>query len=525
MPPAKVPECPFRRFELRRFGRTGTASDSANLGPAPTARTAARRMGSAPRSSDGPGPHNSVLDRMRSNSPAQSAIAESADHSIALPRKRIGTHRQGAFRAWHLTGGTWSLEWSRGGGGRAFARPWSCRPLEVFVIAVVLAVLLACPRVWGQQVEAKSDAETILLTNQRVLHGNVSHNGDLITIDLAEGGRISVPKNQVAFIGGSLREIYLHKLGTIRDTQPGDHYQLARWCLVEGLLEESILHYQRVSAVAGDHPRIRQLGVAIRQRILEDPEFRTYVGLDPRAPSPSQPGSQPYATTSAVQPASFPADSAAAEDADAAVADRRAAIEAALQNRGVALAFNQTIQPILLNRCSQAACHGPGSTTQWHLERPYRGHESEVTERNLRATLVFAVGSATPTDAPLLRRATQAHGTQRAPAISRAERYLIGQLEAWVRSAANPVVSAEASAATPLGTRLAPVSTEAVRLREVPRHPVSSPPPAGMPDVPSAAELDALEREIEREMARQSLSKTDPGSIDPFDPEAFNRMP
>ncbi|RMF37272.1 MAG: hypothetical protein D6753_17915 [Planctomycetota bacterium] len=391
------------------------------------------------------------------------------------------------------------------------------------MLVVAVVVWSADPmRCLGQDAVSRATSQSVLLTNQRVLHGSVSHNGNLITIDLLEGGRISIPKNQVQFIGQSLQDVYLHKRGKIRESQPGDHYQLARWCLVEGLLEEAISHYQRVAAVAGDHPRIRQLGVTIRQRVLDDPEFRDYLGL----PHRQGPAATPPKESPVVQPAFFPADSAGAAEDSVALADGRAALEAALQNPNVTLAFSQSIQPILLNRCSQSACHGSGAANRWRIEPPFPGHESEVTERNLRATLNMLAASESLSKSPLLQHATHAHGTQREPAIAPTERSLVRQLETWIRATTSPVVPADASLAASQSSQLAPVSTNSVQLKEVPRNtsPLTPQGSSGISDLPTAAELDALEREIEREMARETATRGKPELVDPFDPDAFNRM-
>ncbi|GIX00802.1 MAG: hypothetical protein KatS3mg111_4134 [Pirellulaceae bacterium] len=130
---------------------------------------------------------------------------------------------------------------------------------------------------------ASERKQVVLLTNDRVLEGKVSRNGRFYTIELADLARVAIPESQVVFVGESMQAVYAYKRSLIRETHPGDHYQLARWCLSQDLCDEAIVHYQRVAQKAGTHPRVRQLGEQIKLKLLNKPDFRAYLGLAPLA--------------------------------------------------------------------------------------------------------------------------------------------------------------------------------------------------------------------------------------------------
>jgi hypothetical protein len=375
----------------------------------------------------------------------------------------------------------------------------------------------------------------VLLKNNRVLLGTVTRQGDVFVVEVANQSAVSLPKDQVDFVAETIREIYAYKIHCVTRWNVGEHFQLTRWCMVNQLLDEAVLHYREVAKQAGDHPRVKQLAVELKSQMLEVPEFRSYLGLAPISELVSRP-------TPAVNSA------AAASPVVSASSTLRV-----VQHPQVVQNFSERIQPILMNRCSQAACHGIQSQQRFQITEPYAKSSAETSSANLSSTLE-QVAESSNSISPLMIYATKAHGLQRKPGIAVTESGLIAELSNWIQFVQNPVVSAEGSSAPaaqnqfgsgqyenwknemrplPLpasdpANALNPVPFGSNQLKQVPQaSPASAPAPSnpkpavtGFPigeAAPTDSELDALEKEI-----NQLLGPANPK--DPFDPAEFNRQ-
>ena len=413
----------------------------------------------------------------------------------------------------------------------------------------------------------------LLKQTDRVIRGQIVARGEFYEVELAPNSRISIPKQNVAHVADSLEELYQIKRRSVAQWSVGDHYQLTRWCLLHDLLEHAAEHYAQTVQQAPEHPRVRQLGIELQERMLQDPQFRHYLGLPPLA-SPT-----PQATAAAALPA--PAGSAAtpslAAGSTAGVPAATAAPQNSVELASVELAtaptavaaysaelvhaYTDRVQPILLNRCSQAACHGPGRPQLLRLGPPYSTAASRITAENL-ASVLRHVGSDSGERSPLLEFATRAHGIQPAAAIAASETRLLQELEKWISLVHSPVVPAVATAANaaqsqvrtaeqialePYATAvtLIPVDPAAPQLRQVPREAAApgapaasgapatassdrSPPPVAAgafplgASPPTAAEIDALEAQL-KSLLGEGPASPPAAPRDPFDPAEFNR--
>lgn len=387
--------------------------------------------------------------------------------------------------------------------------------------------------VCSQAVFAQSDGGALLLKNDRLLLGQVTIRGDFYQVKIADQSQVSLPRAQVAFVGQGTADVYRFKLNAIGQLSPGDHFKLTRWCLLNGLLLEAVNHYQHVAEKAKDHPRVKQLSIELRNKLLEQPDFRAYLGLAPLE-NPSKNEKKESSIANNLSTDRTPGN--------ASVVSASVASDKTLLHPEIAARFSQRVQPILMNRCSQAACHGVRSQSQLKLNEPYAREFSRISSQNLKSALA-QVSLDSKAVSPLLKYATTAHGIQRLPAISVTETQLLNELGNWIRLVQNPVVNAvatqsgfadrqdqavvpsKASQFVPFhpATTLIPVQRGASGLRQVPRD--ESRFPAG--DEPTLEEIDALDRELSRILGESVPSSSEPTSskrVDPFDPEEFNRQ-
>lgn len=408
---------------------------------------------------------------------------------------------------------------------------------------------------WGQEVR---QGAVLLKETDRVLVGRILQRADFYEIQLGPNSRISLPTDKVAQVAGSLEELYQIKRSRISQASIGDHFQLTRWCLVNGLLPQAVEHYAVVVQRNATHPRVKQLGVELEAQLLRDEAFRQYLGLAPLVPA-----------ASAVVPSQVVANGSVAASSVVSASTFEAN---SVQYPEIAQRFSQRVEPILINRCSQAACHGVQSSNALRLLEPYGRTHAQTTSDNLASALKQVSGDSNQLSS-LLQYATQAHGTQRAPAIPVTDSKLVQELQDWIDFVHDPVVSAVATGA--VGNRegllnvdqhvrqssagmsfgqfgnsmdlagaggqpsgLNQVAPGGVPLRRVPlpdnsgaasaRGPQQPTPfPAsGFPvgsQPPSLAELEALDAQLKAALGETTPIDSASSSLDPFDPREFNR--
>lgn len=396
------------------------------------------------------------------------------------------------------------------------------------LIAAVIFVSVVTPARCQTVTEGKSGSlivstllstpqqSVLLKTTDRVLTGTVRENGNYYEIEIADQSRVSIPRNQVDFIGANTEEIYQHKRRSIARWRTGDHFQLTRWCIQNQLLLHAIEHFEEVQRQSPNHPSVKQLGTELEQKILSDEAFRKFAGLPPL----------PAAVVAAPKPKT---DGVGLASATAQFAD----------NPQVAVYFNDRIQPILMNRCSQAACHGATANNSMRLVEPRGPAYSRVSAENLKQVLAMVApdDSGTP---KLLIYGTKAHGSQKLPAISLSESTLIDELKRWIRFTENPVVPAVAthnplasipssaassasasSVSTNNPAKLNPLSPGSSQLRAVPGSTSQVEFPSGT-SRPTASEIDELDAQLDKILPKLKSASASPR--DPFDPAEFNRQ-
>lgn len=373
----------------------------------------------------------------------------------------------------------------------------------------------------------------VLLSNDRCLEGRVELLADRYVITRTEGNQVSIPRNQVQFVGGSKKELYRFKVRSLSPSaRAGDHFKLARWCLSMQLLAESGEHYLKLIKT---HPpetnsSVKRLGVEIKDSMLQQAEFRTYLGLAPIVASDS-------VHQSAAAPLNGGSVVAAASSTLQVSADQLPMQVKAL--------FADQVQHILLNRCGQANCHGQVGSTALRLQPALGTQAASKTEDNMESVLRYISQSPSGRTA-FIEFATKAHGQRNTPPIQLKESKLTDAIDQWLIFAESKVVTAEARIEqTTAGLR--PVLPGSAQYRTVPGSIASVPAsftthgerPNGYTAVsgesrielqfpvgelaPTADEIDALDKLVTEQIGFPPVSEL-VNSHDPFDPAEFNRL-
>lgn len=364
----------------------------------------------------------------------------------------------------------------------------------------------------------------VLLNNDRCLMGRIELVGDRYLVQKTAGNQVVIPRDQVQFVGNSRQELYRFKLNRLPlHPRPGDHFQLAQWCNSVQLLAEAGQHYLKVTQThpPATSPAVKRLGIEIKEAMLQQPEFRSHLGMAPltRTATASTQSSSNLSHSPSVQPASSLSN---------------ALLSNKVQNR-----FSEQIQHVLTNRCGAASCHGQAASNPLRLLDVASMHAARDTDANLRSVLPYinhvAGDSVHP---PLLDYAIRPHGGSSVPAIDPREAVLIEALVGWIQFVQNPVTTAEATSSLQ-SPKLQPVPDGAQPLRAVPsqvqQHPFAAnqsstfatatdwQSPVDFPvgtDRPTAQEIDALDELVSRQSGVRAAGNPD----DPFDPAEFHRL-
>ncbi len=389
-----------------------------------------------------------------------------------------------------------------------------CR-ISLLALAVLLG-LLGGPvhaQVWNQGIA--------LLQNDRCIEGRIERTGERYTITKAEGNQVSLPKGQVQYVGQNLIELYEFKRrGLPSNARGGDHFKLAQWCLRNQLLAQAGQHYLLLSQShpPQSNPAVKRLGVEIKDAMLQQPAFRSHLGLAPVATQTwarSEPTGPPSSAQNQMDPAGGSSISLAS--ADERQGDPRVLGQVQSQ-------YVDHVQFILFNRCGQAGCHGIAAKNPFRLQ-PVGGVEANAnSHKNMESVLKY-VSRDPSARAALVDYATRAHGGRKSPAIATRETHLIQRIDQWIAFVRNPVVTAEAigPSRSPNGLQLVQPGApqyQPVPNQQLPNQTAPSAVSSGGQNTPSAAELDQLDAIITQQFAFPPKTK----SSDPFDPAEFNRQ-
>lgn len=368
--------------------------------------------------------------------------------------------------------------------------------------------------------------QLLVLFDGRVLRGRISDRPGGYMIEHAAGTEV-IPYEFIRLTAASLDDAYIKQRDGLTKPTAGDHLQLAQWCCEHQLYAQAA---EQLTAALKLEPN-RSEARALLQKIADA--------------SPEQVGGS----------VRFIAEPRPRQHAPTGISTETQA------------EFVRRVQPILINRCGDARCHGSAATNSLKLINVRTGRRQQrlETEANLAAVL-RQIDRQQPDNSALLRAPQQsdtpAHrgvfAGQAGPAqlerlrtwVAQAARELPAEPapQLWVDSTATGVVPAEFSAVDSPPTA-PPVVQQAIHqpdlesplLIEIPRTPRTDPDagavkagdsPAiaapvdrrsaapGVPDrrPPAAAQATADDRAA---FLRNILQQDRP---DAFDPNEFNRQ-
>jgi hypothetical protein len=255
---------------------------------------------------------------------------------------------------------------------------------------------------------------------------------------------------------------------------PDFQVALARWCMAWKLYEEARLELRDALVADPDHEDARQMYAKLHQ--LMNPE--------PPAPTKSKPKT--------------------AEGFEPADAESLAGL-----SPETARLYVTRVQPLLLNRCGNAGCHGPSSEQEFRLTH-IRGRLNKQTIVNLDMVLKY-VDVSSPEKSLLLTTPTGTHGKNGKPIFygSTGEQNL-ETLKAWVSEAASELKGDAPNKPN--------VFAQGDNSNEKPDETLYQ----GMPEEPKQVALTPEQKaEQEKEALLNSILESE--QKDEFDPEEFNR--
>lgn len=260
-------------------------------------------------------------------------------------------------------------------------------------IRAIILFLLAC--LWALDRSSFADEASgfvprqavVLLTNGELLRGKVSLAGDQYFVGVPEG-EIRLPVKRVQSVCDTVDDVYLYlarsSMGSLEE-----HLELASWCLRHELLGYAAKELSAAMALDANHPRI-----ALFARRLELAHAELKKGSAEREPAP---------VSNSVETEK--------SELGAVVLD--------LPEGGVA-EFTARLQPLLMNKCAAAGCHGSPTESGFRLIRTVGGRNPTrgQTQQNLISVLQ-QLDKERPANSPLLTKPLDVtHGGLTSPIFS-----------------------------------------------------------------------------------------------------------
>jgi hypothetical protein len=304
----------------------------------------------------------------------------------------------------------------------------------------------------------------LVLRNGQLLEGDITPTGDYYFVGLGKTGQVRMAAKEVEMVCRSAAEAYQRKAAAAEGKSAAVHCDLAAWCLRQSMMFEAQAQLAIAREISPTERRIAEVEQRIKlQTSLSEAAPAKVVAL----PTSATVGAPQLERTMKELPP------------------------------GCVERYTAVIQPILIQRCGNASCHGRDASPDFQLLSPIPGKvpSRRFTQRNLFSTLAH-VNKESPDESHLLSMALKSHGpTDLAPFKSDEDRQY-RELAAWVRSVQ----------AVPKGT--APATVNAAKLGSL--RPQIAGPSGTSPASDKRTPADA--------------PTTEPAAtVDPFDPEVFNR--
>lgn len=286
--------------------------------------------------------------------------------------------------------------------------------------------LLFIPSVSANEELVWSGPGCVLLKNGNVLSASdIIPQGKQIAVRLDETGDVRIPSKDVVTIGRNKLELYYYQASKTLRWEAGEHWQLAKWCLRQGLVEQSHIHYEELKRLSGNHAKFKQLDSELKQALLQDPVMKA--ALNAAFPNES------VSTASHTISIDRVASNTGSENSQHSQAKRGPPKATINLDRTAQDYFRLHIQPFLAMRCGQAGCHGAYGKSEFHVAKSGVLLGQPASEISLNSAARF-IDHDNVESTKLWISATTAHGTQTTPSLTNnnsAERELLNRLRTW----------------------------------------------------------------------------------------------
>lgn len=357
--------------------------------------------------------------------------------------------------------------------------------------AIALAVCLLAgwsSTTWlsGAEVTATSHQMLAVLTDGRIMRGNITRHAAGYYVE-RPGGTIFIPSEQVRCVARDLQDAYRQQREQMLDPTAAMLIQLAEWCISYRLYDE-----------AGDE---------LRRALRRDPQNETARRMLARLDDMLS--TKPLRSVESARRDVYGVEVADVESLGGLSKD-------------LAAEFTNKIQPLIMNKCGNAYCHGTAAENEFRLQHVRIGSANQrlASQRNL-ALLLKYVDVAQPEQSPLLTKTRGAHGGTTFALFSGASGAVQQELfTSWVTRVAEERQTEQQKLArrTPLkapGLPTTPKETSAIQLASAEQSaplPVmnTGQPPRRLEDLTTTPDAEQNPRPVPR--------------FDPFDPAEFNRQ-
>lgn len=230
---------------------------------------------------------------------------------------------------------------------------WTIVRTNCAVITVSVFCLMTIAR--ADERTQNESTRLLILRNGRIVSGNIERGptGYLIT---KRSGRLVIPFKEVKLVAHDLSDAYQKQRNAMRSPDPMSHLELAHWCLNHSLYDATK----------------EQLNGALKLNPGYEPAKRMLKRLDDILQTDRR-----VLETRPQQP-------------ETAETDGTTSSLSGLSQQSVR-DFARVVQPLLMNRCANASCHGPHASNSFRLARVRSGQRSRrgLFRRNLAMTLAF----------------------------------------------------------------------------------------------------------------------------------------
>ncbi len=285
--------------------------------------------------------------------------------------------------------------------------PWKIRFRGAsWTILFVAAVTLATTALRGDPGSGdradEPHEQLVMLSSGRILSGQIQRNAGGYLVE-RPGGSVQITVDDAFFIADDLRGLYRKQRDATVHPTPSTYLSLANWCISVRLHDEARDELKKCLKVDPDNNEARRL----LQRMTDT--------IRSSLPS-SAVRSAPRRTHDGFLQMDFESLGGL--------------------SRETATLFTSRIQPLLLNKCGNASCHGQASPNEFRLVSARIGGNGsrQNSERNLAATLKF-VDTDDVASSPLLNM-TDSHGGKGSIFVGTAGSEQIRLLRNWARSVA-----------------------------------------------------------------------------------------